>query len=333
MLTIHSAIPTPTQPVSAPRVRTGRFGRPSRKRLGGVQSWIRTLVSKGRIDDAITYATANNVLPFALQLPAVSAHQLHRIQSSTTGGEGVQAAARNNNNYKSTQEVQILQSGSKLTLGVEAIREVDRAVALAVEAEYGPDFDSARSVGRHVHSPIGELEGKQLPRQAGLDDKQISCSDSCIESRWVEEGEGLVGKLCRNKQYNEMRMEGKNGELWTKVANWQWRNGLVRGERVWVKRVWVSADDTDSEYIVVRRIDVNEDAREEEVVVETIVDQIPAIEPVEPVVAKVEDQSSSGILPQFLKTEPAYPRKPETADEYIARIRDQASQWANGMGS
>ena len=157
-------------------------------------------------------------------------------------------------------------------------------------------------------------------------------------SQWVEEGEGLVGKLCRNKQYNELRLAGEKGELWTKVGNWQWRSGLVRGERVWVKRVWVSADDTDSEYVVLRRMDVNErkeerqdDEMPEEAPVAVIKD---VIDPIEEVVAQAAPEPDrSGVLPQFLKQEPVYPRKPESADEYIARIRADTAKWANGMGA
>jgi hypothetical protein len=152
----------------------------------------------------------------------------------------------------------------------------------------------------------------------------------------MEEGEGLVGKLCRNNQYNELRLAGEKGELWTKVTNWQWRSGLVRGERVWVKRTWVSADDTDSEYMVVRRMDVNEGKEEEQQVVEAPAADVikDVIEPIEEVVAQAAPEPDrSAVLPQFLKGEPVYPRKPESADEYIARIRADTAKWANGMGA
>lgn len=171
-------------------------------------------------------------------------------------------------------------------------------------------------------------------------------TQSNISSQWVEEGEGLVGKLCRNKQYNELRLEGKElevgkgkkAELWTKVSNWQWRSGLVRGERVWVKRTWVSADDTDSEYLVLRRMDVNEGNEEQQQEqpeqpqpVAVIKDMIePIADTTLQVVAEID---RSAVLPQFLKEEPVYPRKPESADEYIARIREDTAKWANGMGA
>jgi hypothetical protein len=152
-----------------------------------------------------------------------------------------------------------LQSGGKLTLNVEAIREVAGAIALAEEVAASGGSCAAQETAQELHSPAGELEGNRGFGQADRGAEKAAYVNAWSESRWVEEGEGLVGKVCRNKQYNELRLPGKEGagELWTKVANWDWRNGLVRGERVWVKRTWLSADDTDSEYLVVRRMDVN----------------------------------------------------------------------------
>jgi hypothetical protein len=118
------------------------------------------------------------------------------------------------------------------------------------------------------------------------------------------------------------------GEGWTKVGNWQWRNGLVRGERVWVRRVWVSGDDTDAEYVVVRRMDVNE-GMEAEPVAEVVA--APEREPVAVTAAAAID--TSHVLPQFLKQDTVFPRKPESAEDYILRIREEAAQWANGAGA
>jgi hypothetical protein len=227
-----------------------------------------------------------------------------------------------------------LQSGGKLTLDVEAIREVARAIALAEEAGLAAASGgscAAQETAQELHSPHGELEGNRGFGQADIVAEKDASVNAWGESRWVEEGEGLVGKVCRNKQYNELRLPGKDGggvgELWTKVANWDWRNGLVRGERVWVKRTWLSADDTDSEYVVVRRMDVNEGV-DAEPVAEVVA--APEREPV-PVAAAVDAVDTSHVLPQFLKQDTVFPRKPESADEYIARIREQASQWANGL--
>jgi hypothetical protein len=114
------------------------------------------------------------------------------------------------------------------------------------------------------------------------------------------------------------------------VGNWQWRNGLVRGERVWVRRVWVSGDDTDAEYVVVRRMDVNE-GMEAEPVVEAEAEAVAVAEPVAAAVA-ADAIDTSHVLPQFLKQDTVFPRKPESAEDYIARIREEAAQWANGAG-
>jgi hypothetical protein len=224
-----------------------------------------------------------------------------------------------------------LQSGGKLTLDVEAIREVAGAIALAEEVAASGGSCAAQETAQELHSPGGELEGNGGFGQADSVAEKATYVSSWDESRWVEEGEGLVGKVCRNKQYNELRLPGKEGEgeLWTKVANWNWRNGLVRGERVWVRRIWLSADDTDSEYVVVRRMDVNEGV-ESEPVVKAVPEPV-AVAVVEPVAAAADAIDTSHVLPQFLKQDTVFPRKPESADEYITRIREQASQWANGL--
>jgi len=156
-----------------------------------------------------------------------------------------------------------------------------------------------------------------------------------VVSVWPKVGEAIVGKLCRNKQYNELRVVGEDGrEMWTKVGNWLFTSGLIRGERVLVRKIWGSGDDTDAEYEVVRRLDVNEPA---EVVAAPVADPIGAESaPIENVASEPsavpEQQTPKAILPQFQREEPDYPRKQESADDYIARIRAEAAMWANGQG-
>ena len=317
-----SPISPPVSPVPSRAVRKARIGRPTGKRKGGQASWVKRLITSGRIRDAYAYAQAHSLLPLLAGVPLPAAQP--------DGGEGGQPASGDNYNYKSTQEVRILQSGGKLTLGVGAIREVAGAIALAEEVAASGGSGAAQETAQELHSPDGESEGNRGFGQADRGVEKAAYVNAWGESRWVEEGEGLVGKVCRNKQYNELRLPGKEGgsELWTKVANWDWRNGLVRGERVWVKRIWLSADDTDSEYVVVRRMDVNEGVE-----AEPVAEVVPAPEPVaEPVAAAAADAiDTSHVLPQFLKQDTVFPRKPESADEYITRIREQASQWANGL--
>jgi len=153
-----------------------------------------------------------------------------------------------------------------------------------------------------------------------------------IVSVWPKVGEAIVGKLCRNKQYNELRVVGEDGrEMWTKVGNWLFTSGLIRGERVLVRKIWGSGDDTDAEYEVVKRLDVNEPAQEAvaaPIGVESAPIEAVASEPS----AVPEQQTPVAILPQFQREEPDYPRKQESADDYIARIRAEAAMWANGQG-
>ena len=339
-------LPSSSQPSPAQPTRKGaavrKIGRPSRAQLAGRRTWIKRLLAANRTAEAYTFAASVNLL-HCLPPDVVSAHSARLAD----GGEGGPGAAGDNNNYNSTPEGLILQSGESLVLGADTFMEVAVAVsapvATAEEVLEGEEVlarladstePSASNVPPlHGHSPAGELEGNQCFGQERIPDIS-DMTQSNISSQWVEEGEGLVGKLCRNKQYNELRMAGEKKELWTKVSNWQWRSGLVRGERVWVKRTWVSADDTDSEYMVVRRMDVNEGKEEEMIEAPPAVVIKDVTEPIEEVVAQAAPEPDrSSVLPQFLKGEPVYPRKPESADEYIARIRADTAKWANGAGA
>jgi len=160
---------------------------------------------------------------------------------------------------------------------------------------------------------------------------------------WPKVGEAIVGKLCRNKQYNELRVVGEDGkEMWTKVGNWLFTSGLIRGERVLVRKIWGSGDDTDAEYEVVRRLDVNEPAEERraesgsdsgsEFVAPVVAHESALSEQQTPKASLDAQQTPVAILPQFQREEPDYPRKPESGEDYIARIRAEAAMWANGQG-
>jgi len=332
MLPSSSINSPPVSPIPCAPVRSNRIGRPTGKAKGGQASWVKRLLSSGRIRDAYAYATAHKLLPLLAGVPLPAA--------LPPGGEGGADGGGDNYNYKSTQEVQILQSGGKLTLNVGAIREVAGAIALAEEeglvggVAASGGRGAAQGAAQELHSPDGESEGNGGFGQANREVEKGASASSWGESRWVEEGEAIVGKVCRNKQYNELRMgrEG-GGEGWTKVGNWQWRNGLVRGERVWVRRVWVSGDDTDAEYLVVRRMDMNE-GMEAEPVVQAEAEAVAVAEPGAVAVPAATDAiDTSHVLPQFLKQDTVFPRKPESAEDYILRIREEAAQWANGAGA
>ena len=226
-----SVSPLPSPSVSSRSVRTRPRGRPSRKRVAGRESWLSTLVRSGRARDARIYAEQYGLTVCLLALLASHPTPDTSRDSSDTGdtaqpdgGEGGADGGGDNYNYKSTQEVRILQSGGKLTLNVGAIREVAGAIALAEEGGLvGGTSEAAISGGRgaaqgaaqELHSPDGESEGNGGFGQANREVEKSASASSWGESRWVEEGEAIVGKVCRNKQYNELRMgrEGARGGL------------------------------------------------------------------------------------------------------------------------
>jgi len=245
-------------------------------------------------------------------LPSSLAPLAPATLAATTGGEGVDQPHGRDNWDKTTPAVQILQCSPVATAGVVPLAVEADLTRLAAKAVYTPT----------VTPPAGESEGDRGFGQA--ESRSGADLGENVVSVWPKLAEGVVGKVCRNKQYNELRVVGEDGrELWTKVGNWLFAGGFVRGERVLVRKVWGSGDDTDAEYEVVRRMDVNEEVPQ----VPTVVEQ-PLVEPS----AVSELETPVAILPQFQREEPDYPRKQESADDYIARIRAEAAKWANGQG-
>ena len=79
-------------------------------------------------------------------------------------------------------------------------------------------------------------------------------------------------------------------------------------------------------------MDVNEGVEAEPVA--EVVPVAVAVAVAEPVAAAAADAiDRSHVLPQFLKQDTVFPRKPESAEDYITRIREEAAQWANGAGA
>lgn len=322
------------------RLKRNGKGRPSRSVIAGRLTWLRCLVRAGALADAAAFHRKHGLHRYGATVPTVQPADTATTGETSHGGEGVSQRHGRDNWDKTTPLVQNSQCSPVATAD---------AVPLAVEADL-TRLAAKADCTPTVTPPAGESEGErgfgQAESRSGADN--VGVTDKIV-SVWPEGGEGIVGKLCRNKQYNELRVVGENGELWTKVGNWQFTGGLVRGERVLVNRIWLSGDDTDAEYEVVRRMDVNEDVPQ----VPTVVEQSQpesgsdsGSESVAPVVAHKsaireqqtpkasldEQQTPLAILPQFQREEPDYPRKQESADDYIARIRAEAAMWANGQG-
>ena len=333
--------PTPAQPAQTankrPRwARTDRkAGRPSRKQIAGWLNWFNRLTRAGNLADAAAFHRKHGLHRYGATVPTVPTADTATTGEAGHGGEGGQQRHGRENWDKTTQNSQNLQYGCTTTQELQnsqcsPLATAD-AVPLAVEADL-TRLAAKADYTPTVTPPAGESEGErgfgQAEIRSGADNAGVTDK---IVSVWPEGGEGIVGKVCRNKQYNELRVMGEKGELWTKVGNWQFTGGLVRGERVLVRKIWGSGDDTDAEYEVVRRMDVNEDVPQVPTVVEQPKSESGSDSGSESS-AVPEQGTSVAILPQFQREEPDYPRKQESADEYIARIWAEAAMWANGQG-
>jgi len=321
-------LPAPPLVSARPRSVKRKAGRPTSAATRGRKARFTALVRAGELEAARAWHKTWNLAAYGIPsppLPSSLAPLAPATLAATTGGEGVDQPHGRDNWDKTNQNGQNLQYGCTTTPAVQILQCSPVATAgvvpLAVEA------DLTRLAAKAVYTPTvtppaGELEGDRGFGQA--ESRSGADLGENVVSVWPKLAEGVVGKVCRNKQYNELRVVGEDGrELWTKVGNWLFAGGLVRGERVLVRKVWGSGDDTDAEYEVVRRMDVNEEVPQ----VPTVVEQ-PLVEP--STVSELE--TPVAILPQFQREEPDYPRKQESADDYIARIRAEAAKWANGQG-
>ena len=325
------------------RKRNGR-GRPTRSVIAGRLTWLRCLVRDGRMADAAAFHRKHGLHRYGATVPTVPTadtatgpaippaadHAAGPIgpdaASGSHGGAGGQQRHGRENWDKTTPPPKNSQCSPLATADAVPLAVEADLTRLAAKAAYTPT----------VTPPAGESEGDR----GFCQQQSISCANQeeltdKVVSVWPKVAEGIVRKMCRNKQYNELRVVGEDGrEMWTKVGNWLFTSGLIRGERVLVRKIWGSGDDTDAEYEVVRRLDVNEPA---EVVAAPVADPIGAESaPIENVASEPsavpEQQTPKAILPQFQREEPDYPRKQESADDYIARIRAEAAMWANGQG-
>jgi hypothetical protein len=357
---VPSVTDNPTgQPGAKKRAGRTKLGRPTRSVIAGRLTWLRCLVRAGRMAEAAAFHRKHGLHRYGATVPTVpTADTANGITATDTrtgsvdtdshaagpaspdhafsdhGGAGVSQRLGRENWDKTTPPVQNSQcsplaTATDVPLAVEA--DLTR---LAAKADYTPT----------VTPPAGESEGErgfgQAESRSGADNAEVTDK---IVSVWPKVGEAIVGKLCRNKQYNELRVVGEDGrEMWTKVGNWLFTSGLIRGERVLVRKIWGSGDDTDAEYEVVRRLDVNEPAEERraesgsdsgsESVASVVAHESAVSEQQTPETSLDAQQTPVAILPQFQREEPDYPRKQESADDYIARIRAEAAMWANGQG-
>lgn len=311
-------LPSPTLRNKPRRTVKAKTGRPSNRAVAGRINWFNRLVSADRLAEAHAWHKRHGLHKYGIPSPApLEPVTLGAAAPSALGGVGVNSQAGASNWDETTLTGVNLQSGCEPLL--------DAASPVELEADDTPLAAKAGDT-RTFTPPAGESEGKRGFCQEGSIRKDNNVGE--MVSVWPKLAEAVVGKMCRNKQYNELRVEGEGGkEMWTKVGNWLWVGGLVRGERVLVRKVWGSADDTDAEYEILKRLDVNDAPKPLEA---APVDPAPVVEAVAVVEEAGPDKSQ--VLPQFQKEEPDFPRKQESGDDYIARIRAEAALWANGMG-
>ncbi len=315
--------------------RTDRkAGRPSRKQIAGWLNWFNRLTRAGALADAAEFHRKHGLHRYGATVPTVPTADTATgnplapaTPTATTGGEGGQQRHGRSNWDKTTPAVQNSQCSPLATARAVPLAVEADLTRLAAKADYTPT----------VTPPAGESEGDSEKVNT------IRNEASRLASMWPKVAEGIVGRMCRNRQYNELRVVGEDGrEMWTKVGNWLFTSGLIRGERVLVRKIWGSGDDTDAEYEVVKRLDVNEPAEERraesgsdsgsESVAPVVADESAVREQQTPEASLDAQQTPVAILPQFQREEPDYPRKQESAEDYIARIRAEAAMWANGQG-
>ena len=327
--------PSPPLVSATGRPFKARTGRPSKNVLRGRKARYTQLLRAGELGEAARWYAAHELARYGIPAPVVQPAAPCAADPvgpnsgfASHGGEGGSQRLGRENWDKTTQELQNSQCSPMATADAVPLAVEADLTRLAAKADGTPTFTP----------PAGESEGErgfgQAESRSGADNVRVTDK---IVSVWPKVGEAIVGKLCRNKQYNELRVVGEDGrEMWTKVGNWLFTSGLIRGERVLVNRVWLSGDDTDAEYEVVRRLDVNEPA-EERPQPESESGSDSRSESVAPIPAAIPEAipelgTPVAILPQFQREEPDYPRKPESGEDYIARIRAEAAMWANGQG-
>ena len=331
--------PSPPLVSASARPFKARTGRPSKNVLRGRKARFTQLLRAGEVEEAQRWYAAHDLARYGVPPPPAADPASPDHASSDHGGAGVSQRLGRENWDKTTPLVKNSQCSPVATADAVPLAVEADLTRLAAKADGTPTFTP----------PAGESEGKrgfgQAESRSGADN--VGVTDKIV-SVWPKVGEAIVGKLCRNKQYNELRVVGEDGrEMWTKVGNWLFTSGLIRGERVLVRKIWGSGDDTDAEYEVVKRLDVNEPAEEQRPQpgsesgsgfgLESVVPIPNAVSVAIPEQRTLEasfprDEATTAILPQFQREEPDYPRKQESADDYIARIRAEAAMWANGQG-
>ena len=335
----------------------------------GRRAWVHYLCGVGRQSDAIRFCRLHR-LPLSLvvstlPLPqVVSASPLQSAVASSpsvvsalsippavasrppppaarsalapVGEGGVEAQALPDNYNRSAVGVEILQS-------VELKQdEADDGGVKLVEASSG-SLGCESGVGSALketkrslqfRSPRGELEGKSGFSQA-ISKKPVELILGAMGSGWVEAGEGVIGGICRNKEYARVRIVG-GSEEWAKCAVSGYN--LFNGEVVKVKRVWVSGDGRDAEYEIVGRVELEKQPGVGDMTVKPVGFIGGGLREAEKAIEGEVEAKEVGEEKEILVVEEAKKREVDGGEGFMDKMRKETEVWMalcrrmDGMG-
>jgi len=275
----------------------------------------------------------------ALQ-PAVSGQALQSVVASSAppaparsapapvGEGGVDALALTGNYNRSAVGVEILQSVElkQDEAGGGSVKLVEASSgSLGCESGVGSTLkETKRSL--QFRSPRGELEGKSGFSQAISEAPEKLIKVSGDVGGWVEAGEGVIGGICRNKEYARVRIVGGTEE-WAKCAVSGY--SLFNGEVVKVKRVWVSGDGRDAEYEIVGRVELEKQPGVGDMTVKPVGFIGGSLREAEKV---KEEDVGAGAVEGEKEAEEVVRREVDGGEGFMDKMRKEAEAWMDGVG-
>jgi len=252
-----------------------------------------------------------------------------RSALAPVGEGGGEALALTDNYNRSAVGVEILQS-----VELKQDEASDGGVKL-VEASSG-SLGCKSGVGSALketkrslqfRSPRGELEGKSGFSQA-ISKKPVELILGAMGSGWVEVGEGVIGGICRNKEYARVRIVG-GSEEWAKCAASGY--SLFNGEVVKVKRVWVSGDGRDAEYEIVGRVELEKQPGVGDMTVKPVGFIGGSLREAEKAIEGEVEAKEVGEEKEILVVEEAKEREVDGGEGFMDKMRKEAEAWMNGV--
>lgn len=344
------SLASPIRPPPQPRRES-----PTRQRLRGKKAWISYLCGVGRQSDAIRFCrlhrlplslvvstlpilptvsgqalqsvvpSSASVVPAVLAVPSSAPLPPPRSASAPVGEGGGKALALTDNYNRSAVGVEILQSvelkQDEASGGGVKLVEASSG-SLGCESGVGSTLkETKRSL--QFRSPRGELEGKSGFSQAISEAPEKLIKVSGDVSGWVEVGEGVIGGICRNKEYARVRIVGGTEE-WAKCAVSGYN--LFNGEVVKVKRVWVSGCGRDAEYEIVGRVELEKQPGVGDMTVKPVGFIGGSLREEEKV---KEEDVEAGAIEGKEEAEEVVRREVDGGEGFMDKMRKEAEAWMN----